>query len=156
MLESQTCNFIKQRLQHRCFPVKFCKFLRTRIWGNICEWQLLLFQASLKDSSYLSISVMTVMGYWNTERSGRPVGLLLKAGPGPWTWTLDSDPEKPGLWKTWTLKNMDPEKPGPWKAWTQKNLDPEKPRPWKSWLRKTWNMKNVENRWMQKKDWKTT
>ena len=24
-----TCNFIKDRLQHRCFPVKFLKFLRT-------------------------------------------------------------------------------------------------------------------------------
>ena len=23
------CNFIKKRLQHRCFPVKFVKFLRT-------------------------------------------------------------------------------------------------------------------------------
>ena len=25
----KTCNFIKRRLQHRCFPVKFAKFLRT-------------------------------------------------------------------------------------------------------------------------------
>ena len=37
-------------------------------------------------------------------------------GPGPWTRTrtrtLDPDPEKPGPWKTWTLKNIDPEKPG--------------------------------------------
>ena len=30
--------------------------------------------------------------------------LLLKLGPGPWS--LDSDPEKPGLRRTWTLKNM--------------------------------------------------
>ena len=30
--------------------------------------------------------------------------------------------------KTWTraLKNLDPEKPGPWKTWTLKNLDSEK------------------------------
>ena len=28
-------NFIKQRLQHRCFPVKFVKFLRTAILKNI-------------------------------------------------------------------------------------------------------------------------
>ena len=26
------CNFIKKRLQHIYFPVKFCKFLRTPIW----------------------------------------------------------------------------------------------------------------------------
>ena len=25
----QACNFIKKRLQHWCFPVKFAKFLRT-------------------------------------------------------------------------------------------------------------------------------
>ena len=30
--------------------------------------------------------------------------------PGPWPWTLD--PENPGPWKTWTLKNLDPEKHG--------------------------------------------
>ena len=40
-------------------------------------------------------------------------GLLLKTGPGPWTWTLKNvDPEKPGPRKTYTLKNLDPEKPG--------------------------------------------
>ena len=26
---SLACNFIKKRLQHRCFPVKFANFLRT-------------------------------------------------------------------------------------------------------------------------------
>ena len=31
----QTCNFIKKGLQHRCFPVKFAKFLRT-------NWALLV------------------------------------------------------------------------------------------------------------------
>ena len=25
----QTCNFIKKRLRHRCFPVSFAKVLRT-------------------------------------------------------------------------------------------------------------------------------
>ena len=34
----KACNFIKKRLQHRCFPEKF---LRTSIFKNICE-QLLL------------------------------------------------------------------------------------------------------------------
>ena len=55
--------------------------------------------------------------------------LLLTPGPGPWTQTLYSYPEKPGPWKTWILK----------KVWTQKNLDPKKsldpkkPGPWKTW-----------------------
>ena len=38
----QACNFIKKRLQHWCFPVKFAKFLRTAIVKNIYE-RLLLF-----------------------------------------------------------------------------------------------------------------
>ena len=37
----QTCNFLKKRLQHRCFPAKFAKFWRTSILKNICEWLLL-------------------------------------------------------------------------------------------------------------------
>ena len=40
-----------------------------------------------------------------------------------WNRTLDPgpDPEKPGPWKTWTLKNLNPEKHGP-----LENLDPDK------------------------------
>ena len=30
----KTCNFVKNRLQHRCFPVKFEKFLRTFLLQN--------------------------------------------------------------------------------------------------------------------------
>ena len=30
-------NFVKKRLQHRCFPVKLAKFLRTPNLKNICE-----------------------------------------------------------------------------------------------------------------------
>ena len=35
MLESlRACNFIKNRLQHKCFPVKFVKFLRAAFLLN--------------------------------------------------------------------------------------------------------------------------
>ena len=37
----QVCNFIKKRLQPRCFPVKFAKFLRTPILKGIFERLLL-------------------------------------------------------------------------------------------------------------------
>ena len=37
----KACNFIEKRLQHKCFPVKFAKFLKTTILKNICE-QLIL------------------------------------------------------------------------------------------------------------------
>ena len=39
----KTCNFLKKRLRHRCFPVKIAKFLRTLILMKICEQLLLLF-----------------------------------------------------------------------------------------------------------------
>ena len=37
----QACNFIKKRLQHRCFSVNIVKFLRTLILKNACERPLL-------------------------------------------------------------------------------------------------------------------
>ena len=39
----KACNFIKKRLQHRCFPVNIAKFLRTPILKNICKPLLLIF-----------------------------------------------------------------------------------------------------------------
>ena len=32
---------IKQRLQHKCFPVNIEKFLKTTLFKKICEWLLL-------------------------------------------------------------------------------------------------------------------
>ena len=43
----QTSNFIKKRLQHRCFSVKFAEFLRISILKNIWEG---LFLTVLKTS----------------------------------------------------------------------------------------------------------
>ena len=40
-LRPEACNFIKQWLQRKCFPVDFAKLLRTPILQNICKWQLL-------------------------------------------------------------------------------------------------------------------
>ena len=39
----KTCNFLKKRLQHSCFPVNIAKFLRTLILMKICEQLLLQF-----------------------------------------------------------------------------------------------------------------
>ena len=40
----KACNFIKKRLQHKCFSVNIAKFTRTFVLKNICE-QLLLYRA---------------------------------------------------------------------------------------------------------------
>ena len=37
----KACNFIKKRLQPRCFPVKFAKFLRTPFFTEHLRWMLL-------------------------------------------------------------------------------------------------------------------
>ena len=47
----QICNFIKKRLQHRYFPVKFA---RAPILKNICE--LLLLQFLSHDSMFIITS----------------------------------------------------------------------------------------------------
>ena len=39
---AQAYNVIKKRLQHRCFPVKFAKFLRTPMLKNICKRLVLI------------------------------------------------------------------------------------------------------------------
>ena len=41
--------FIKKRLQQRCFPVKFTKFLKMRILKNICERLLLKISTSMRE-----------------------------------------------------------------------------------------------------------
>ena len=38
--DPQACNFIKKRLQHMCFPVKFAKFLRAPFFTIHLRWLL--------------------------------------------------------------------------------------------------------------------
>ena len=56
----KACNFIKKRLQHRCFPVRFEKFLRTPFFTENLWWLLLITNWSLrisKDSTHRRCSV---------------------------------------------------------------------------------------------------
>ena len=46
---AHACNFIKNRLQHRLFPVNKATFLRTPILKNICERLLLRSAFILKE-----------------------------------------------------------------------------------------------------------
>ena len=54
VLKNFTCNFIKKRLQHRCFLMKLAKFLRTAIFKKICERLLL---QDITEQNYSSISL---------------------------------------------------------------------------------------------------
>ena len=56
----RACNFVKKRLQHRCFPVNYAKFSR-----NICE-RLLLHYEHLSSYSYvfkLKLTEIVLVGY---------------------------------------------------------------------------------------------
>ena len=50
----QVCNFIKKKLQCRCFPVKLVKFQRTSTLMNIYE-RVLLKTSTLEKKNHLSI-----------------------------------------------------------------------------------------------------
>ena len=51
----EACNFIKKRLQLRCFPLNFAKFLRTPILKNIYE--RLLLRVLKLTSCHMSLSI---------------------------------------------------------------------------------------------------
>ena len=55
----QSCDFIKRRLQHRCFPVNIAKFLRTTFFIEHLWWLLLNFLQNL-----LKITVKKVISQW--------------------------------------------------------------------------------------------
>ena len=59
----KACNFIKKRLRHRCFPVKFAKCLQYLFLQNTpgsCFWVLINFNSStrLSDSAWRSSQVI--------------------------------------------------------------------------------------------------
>ena len=49
-LSPLACNFIKKRLQFRCFSVKFTKFLRTPFFIGKLQWLLLRFNSCFQRS----------------------------------------------------------------------------------------------------------
>ena len=64
----QTCNFIKKRFQHRCFPVNVTKFLRTPFSPNTTGQLLLnlheIVTKWLKFLEYLEYLETRVDAFW--------------------------------------------------------------------------------------------
>ena len=56
----KTCNFIKKRLQHRCFPANIAKNFRNTYFEEICE-QLLLTVLLLTDNILLRVFLLLVI-----------------------------------------------------------------------------------------------
>ena len=86
-LALKACKFIKKRLQHKCFPVKFAKFLRAPILKNNCE-RLFLKQ---KDS-YLNLLKYISANRANQLYVTKQFSVLFdKLGiPTPWTQDVNS------------------------------------------------------------------
>ena len=56
----QISNFIKKKLQHKCFPLNFAKFLRMPILKNIWERLLLAFDSISHDPLITKLFVYDV------------------------------------------------------------------------------------------------
>ena len=55
----KTCNFIKKKLQHRCFPVRFGKYLRTPSFSqNISDGCFCLSHTKMKMGKYIHINTV--------------------------------------------------------------------------------------------------
>ena len=107
MLESSfkvgvlSVNFIKKRLQHWCFPVKFAKSLRTPILKNICQRLIL----SIKDQSSCRVETSQLTGKANSL-----VGFYM-SGTTAFKWGNG------GKWTTKEISHFLPNVPfwSPWK-----------------------------------------
>ena len=63
----KACNFIKRRLQHSCFPVKFRKFLRKPILKNNCKRLLLVMPSKVmncRDKTFLNFKHLRWSFLW--------------------------------------------------------------------------------------------
>ena len=63
----QNCNFIKKSLQHRFFPVKFAKFLRTPCFTEHLQW-LLLTVWGLQPATLLKMFIKDIKDVWLRQR----------------------------------------------------------------------------------------
>ena len=100
-VEKQSCNFIKKRLQHWCFPVKFAKLLRRPLLKNylrkthcfsdlkhhIRVFHTLYFSSILRNSTensevsfYVSLGVLTTAPEGNCHPPPVTVRVIIRVG----------------------------------------------------------------------------
>ena len=72
----EACNFIQKRLQHRCFPAKFAKSVRTRFFTEQLQWLLLSVQGTPRKNKNTDFSYYLFPLLWMEYGSLRPI--LLK------------------------------------------------------------------------------
>ena len=60
-------NFIKKRLQHRCFPVNIAKFVVTPVLKNSCVWLLLKIIIQKDFLEKLLVTVIIIWQIWTVK-----------------------------------------------------------------------------------------
>ena len=61
--------FIKKRLQHSYFPVKFPKYLRTRIFAEHVQWLVLYQKSMMEPFQHLTISTnIFIIDVWQGSK----------------------------------------------------------------------------------------
>ena len=76
-----TCNFIKKRLQHKCFPVNIARFLRKPNLKNICERLLLHYLIQYFTGYPANIYLLKVINRNNRKRCEICFRLTIKTLP---------------------------------------------------------------------------
>ena len=62
----KACNSIKKRLQYRCFPVRFAKFLRRPFFTEQLQWLLLRFSSCFQRSPREKLMRLSPIHTWFT------------------------------------------------------------------------------------------
>ena len=65
----QVCNFIKKRFQHRCFPVKFAKFLRTPFLQNTSDGSVCTLNRTFQNYLLFLIAVLRIFSQLGCNRN---------------------------------------------------------------------------------------
>ena len=82
----EACDFIKKRLPHKYFPVKFAKFLRTPFFTEHFQWLLLNFNRFYFLNKTIRFSLKIKSGNYNV-----------------WVESDADDRQYGGIWKTYPL-----------------------------------------------------
>ena len=84
-LSEKVCNFIKKRLQHRCFPVKFSKFLRKffsteHLWWLLLKSNLLQIMSNfLFETCGFTNNPNFLLFKWRLKRKHSPAKCVIRA-----------------------------------------------------------------------------
>ena len=96
---SETCHFIKKRLQHKSFPVKFAQFLRTPFFTEHLRWLLLSF---LKWKKWRNVFILI----YSQENASYSVLFSTVAGMRAYSFIKKGRHLRCVLWNLWSFTEI--------------------------------------------------